>query len=498
MSVCLHINNKIFQLSESRVKKIISENKEAAIHLGLWDKIKDLFRSEKKQAVLNQIYNLVCANNDNCESKLANQVHCFKKIKEMADPSQQYLFEIKNNQQEIIFSIGTTTIHTQNVSDLSINDQYFIEIYHTAQLNLNEDLKGLFASSLHERLYSEVDITLDHLHKDIGRSAYIIENETFNYNDGIPISNKRYALDQFLNKLTPKQQRSLHIVGTQIAPIELKGALSRVSEKHSFIVSPSPKYIFSLDNNQVIVNVSLKQNCESLEYFNIVRAALSKNEACYPKLALQASFSINQDGAINCEKFHIASYSDGIESAKLTAQYPCQYLLLNYMDKFIKDAEIEFSFLNIKNKKIFLDQEAQRFFMRKKLCQELRESTTENNKKMLESLEGKFGNRLASVLDFAAEKVALHEDNPVLISTTFNYRKVLDELIKVLRYQLQTGEDLGVSDQKDTEICKKIAETDSEAPLNNAAIIDSIDQLNTSEIVALSLFGIRESTLASR
>ena len=135
--------------------------------------------------------------------------------------------------------------------------------------------------------------------------------------------------------------------------------------------------------------------------------------------------------------------------------------------------------------------------MRQKLCQELSQSTTEHNQQMLENLEGEFGNRLGSILDFAAEKIGLYENDPVLISTTFNYKKVLEELIKVLRYQLQTGEELGVNDQKDTEICKIIAETESEAPLNNAAIIDSIDQLNTSEIIALSLFGIRESTLAS-
>lgn len=112
-------------------------------------------------------------------------------------------------------------------------------------------------------------------------------------------------------------------------------------------------------------------------------------------------------------------------------------------------------------------------------------------------MEGEFGCRLSRVLDFAAEKVALHEDTPALISTTFNYRKVLEELIKVLRYQLKTGEALGVDDQKDVEICKKIAETESDLPLNNTAMINCIDQLHTSEMIALSLFGIRESTLAS-
>lgn len=496
MSICLHINNKNYHLSENRIGRIVTEDKEKATHLGLWDKIKDFFRSEKKQAVLNEIYNLIYKSNDQFESKLAKQFYSFQKIKELADPSGQDLFNIIENQQEITFSIGTTTIYSKNIDDLTENDQSFIDIYRTTQLNKNENIKNLFTASLRDRLDREVG-ELDYLYRDIGRSKYIIENESFTWSDGIPISNKVSSLDHFLNKITPEQQRSLHIVGTQIAPIELKNILSTVSEKHSFIANPSPKYILSVDNNQVIVNVSLQQNCESLEHFHIMRSALSKDEASYPKLALQASFSINENGAIGCEKFYVASYSDGIKSSKLATQYPCQYLLLNYMDKFIKDSEIEFSLRNIENKNILFDQEKQRFFIRQKLCQELSQSTTEHNQQMLENLTGEFGDRLSSILDFAAEKIGLYEDDPVLISTTFNYKKVLEELIKVLRYQLKTGEALGVSDQNDMRICEKIAETESDIPLN-AAIIDNIEQLNTSEIITLSLFGIRESTLASR
>ncbi|SQM12140.1 Salmonella outer protein D [Escherichia coli] len=52
MSINLTINStnstKIITISESRAQRFLSGNKEVALYMGLWDKIADFFRAEKK------------------------------------------------------------------------------------------------------------------------------------------------------------------------------------------------------------------------------------------------------------------------------------------------------------------------------------------------------------------------------------------------------------------------------------------------------------------
>ncbi|PAV10501.1 hypothetical protein CBG25_01660, partial [Arsenophonus sp. ENCA] len=50
MSLSINIpnNNHFIEINESRVKRLLSGNKDYATYMGILDKIKDLFRTEKK------------------------------------------------------------------------------------------------------------------------------------------------------------------------------------------------------------------------------------------------------------------------------------------------------------------------------------------------------------------------------------------------------------------------------------------------------------------
>jgi hypothetical protein len=54
MPVSLNFGNyQNYQINESRVNRMMSSDRAEATHMGIWDKFKDLFRTEKKSDALN-------------------------------------------------------------------------------------------------------------------------------------------------------------------------------------------------------------------------------------------------------------------------------------------------------------------------------------------------------------------------------------------------------------------------------------------------------------
>ncbi|WP_235921497.1 pathogenicity island 1 protein SopD2, partial [Yersinia artesiana] len=92
-------------------------NNKKSIELSLWDKFCDLFRSNKKQDVINLFYNLITPLQDeSLNSELKIKLEQFEKLKNMADPVNRELFkthiqELDKGQKEYTFSIDDTNIY---------------------------------------------------------------------------------------------------------------------------------------------------------------------------------------------------------------------------------------------------------------------------------------------------------------------------------------------------------------------------------------------------
>lgn len=148
--------------------------------------------------------------------------------------------------------------------------------------------------------------------------------------------------------------------------------------------------------------------------------------------------------------------------------------LLKYLNDFIKKTDILWFSANKNNQERLLDQNARRDFNRSILInQHLNTQSATDKIKMLENMEGKFGQRIRGIVEFAAEKVGQNEEDLMLISTTYKYNTLLEDLIMTLRHQ---------SGMKEVAIGK---------PEN----IRHLGELAASEIQTLSMVGIKQEML---
>jgi len=77
-----------FLLSDKRVGHMLSGDRKTATHMGVWDKFKDLFRTEKKEAALNCLFALLNGNTS------SDHFHRFNKLSMMASESNRLIFTV--------------------------------------------------------------------------------------------------------------------------------------------------------------------------------------------------------------------------------------------------------------------------------------------------------------------------------------------------------------------------------------------------------------------
>ncbi|MCW2478613.1 hypothetical protein [Candidatus Symbiopectobacterium sp. NZEC135] len=95
---------------------VMYTDKTKATKISLWDRFIDLFKSCKKQDVVNTFYNLIHGDgNEGSSDKTNNRFHCFEQLKRLADVEHQHLFNIRekyisDNESLYTFSIGSEDI----------------------------------------------------------------------------------------------------------------------------------------------------------------------------------------------------------------------------------------------------------------------------------------------------------------------------------------------------------------------------------------------------
>lgn len=125
------------QITESRLERLKSQNKTEATHLGLWDKFKDLFLTNKKQEALNALYDAIHG------SSATEKLEAFSVLKSCAGQAYQDRFSKEVDDDGIISFL----IDKDVLSSCSVKEALYIDDNVTL-LPMTADEKGLFIRML--------------------------------------------------------------------------------------------------------------------------------------------------------------------------------------------------------------------------------------------------------------------------------------------------------------------------------------------------------------
>ncbi len=140
----MSVNINGYDLNYSRVSHLLSGNRYEATYMGLWDKFKDLFRTEKKEHALQTLFDIlyrdraVChgiEQSDTSANGWYGIISVFEKLKSYAGEAHKERFhtEFDTNNRTITLSIDNHIIKKIRMdivlSDIAIDGRYFIADY---------------------------------------------------------------------------------------------------------------------------------------------------------------------------------------------------------------------------------------------------------------------------------------------------------------------------------------------------------------------------------
>ncbi|EAY5145316.1 type III secretion system effector SopD2 [Salmonella enterica subsp. salamae] len=119
-------NHHNYEINHSRIVRLMSSDKEKALYIGVWDRFKDHFRTQKKQEVLEVLHTLIhgCERENQAELNVdiagMEKIHAFVQLKQYANPSQQdrFVMRFDLSQTQILFEIDGKVIEKCNLHRL--------------------------------------------------------------------------------------------------------------------------------------------------------------------------------------------------------------------------------------------------------------------------------------------------------------------------------------------------------------------------------------------
>lgn len=124
MPVTLSFGNRHnYEINHSRIARLMSSDKQEALYMGVWDRFKDHFRTQKKQEVLEVLHTLIhgCERENQAELNVDTvgmvKIHAFAQLKQYADPSQQdrFVMRFDLSQTQVLFEIDGKVIEKCNL-----------------------------------------------------------------------------------------------------------------------------------------------------------------------------------------------------------------------------------------------------------------------------------------------------------------------------------------------------------------------------------------------
>ena len=110
MSAIMSFDNKTLKMSNDRIQKMLSGDKEAATKLSSFDKFRDFFCINKRQDALNCLFDLLHSNQ-------GESLHIFNALSQMALPNNSPLFTVCLQGNQAKYCIDGYTVKEETVSD---------------------------------------------------------------------------------------------------------------------------------------------------------------------------------------------------------------------------------------------------------------------------------------------------------------------------------------------------------------------------------------------
>lgn len=101
-----------YDISESRISKMMEGDRKCATQMSLWEQFKDLFRADKKCTAYNELFNMIH------DAEGYDKLDTFNKLKKCAKPEYQELFRKEIFCDDIVFFIGQDKISETSIQKL--------------------------------------------------------------------------------------------------------------------------------------------------------------------------------------------------------------------------------------------------------------------------------------------------------------------------------------------------------------------------------------------
>ncbi|PAV02791.1 hypothetical protein CBG25_08835 [Arsenophonus sp. ENCA] len=304
------------EINESRVKRLLSGNKDYATYMGILDKIKDLFRTEKKSVAIERLYDFIHNHEQShVEEGVENSdsfkeiIDAFDKLKSLSNENDRNLFRIeKNHYNGIDFHIGSVLIKSLDNC---------LPSYHLYNLNNNSEIKKSISEAVQKEIIpNEHNSSIRNLVIDMirqGRNSAI---------DGKLLSNNTVSgkeettklINAFYLSLTRPQQIALVEVSSQSGYAHIFNALISIQNDFWKNFSPlglSPATVMYHNSNSSDITViqTVRRIPMNEKYQEAQSASTEVNgiEDMYPVIQMDVAFTISSDGKIDCPLFHVSN-----------------------------------------------------------------------------------------------------------------------------------------------------------------------------------------------
>lgn len=299
-----------FEINESRIHRLLSEDKKYAIYMGVWDKIKEFFRPEKKSEAIEQLYDFIHNTNaDNSQvledgqRALPEILWSFDKLKSLAFDNQKELFRIvKNPYDGLDFCIGSNVVK-------SVDSCYSDYCIYT--INTNDGLKDLIQETIYNVIDSGKPATKKNLDLDIARQWHgcFIDGQDLSGRSISDQEKRLESLNTFFQGLSLPQQTALPEIASQTGFANVFNALN--SFKNDFWDNFSPFHISQsivLYTDEITSDITLihtiRRTPDDLKY----QEAKSLNNLAdiFPTIQMDVGFTLTASGGITCPLFYVS------------------------------------------------------------------------------------------------------------------------------------------------------------------------------------------------
>nr|WP_234813655.1 hypothetical protein [Candidatus Hamiltonella defensa] len=431
-----------------------SPSKEKATRIEIWEKIKDWFCGTNTSEALGKLYDLTHHNDKSDIESAFKKVTAFYQLKKMACPGHQNKFraDIADNQD------GT---HTFSYSIEDAMDEFKV-VYGNTEGDISAIKKRKLTND--SEILEKNNITNQRIVVTLGKVNYDSEQDKL---EGVSAANQRrvglHLLDDRVKQKMATypslaqiwilfQMKCFDYYAQQRSSLDAMNGLNMTS-----VIGTADEWIyhFSQSINEIKTHTKksyakqfhdlinpLKINADPKLLEEIDNYILENNKK-YPFAYEHIKKSTpDKDILIDRDHHQMMSASKVIrtlalnEITGLMSDTPDADLFLEYLSHIKDEIDILWSSTHKNDPKQQLDQGAYRDCARGVLSQLWSFLSAGDKEKMLENMEGQFGQRLRGVVELAAEEVGQNEEDRILISTIYKYSFLMEDVVLALRNDL--------------------------------------------------------------